>query len=167
MGMNAHVGPLVGQWILWCRHLVKPGVSDPEIEQVINEKVDAFWRALEGGTDKRGQIVIIFLEKKEQQKRSWIPLSFLQDPPEIPWEQWIIDAELRQPKNDAGADAGVADRQKFTSNLMSTLTKSLHTILTHTTSERGRSSVPLITEAGGVSPFPYKVAVKLNGVVVG
>lgn len=34
----------------------KPGVSDPEMEQLINEKVDTFWRGVEGGVSKRGQV---------------------------------------------------------------------------------------------------------------
>ncbi|KAJ7878567.1 hypothetical protein B0H14DRAFT_2711484, partial [Mycena olivaceomarginata] len=33
-----------------------PGVSDPEMEQLVNEKVDAFWRGVESGISKRGQV---------------------------------------------------------------------------------------------------------------
>ncbi|KAG5636259.1 hypothetical protein H0H81_008615 [Sphagnurus paluster] len=32
-----------------------PGVSDPEMEQLVNDKVDAFWKGIEGGANKRGQ----------------------------------------------------------------------------------------------------------------
>lgn len=35
---------------------VKPGVSDPETELLVNEKVDAFWRGIEGGANKRGTV---------------------------------------------------------------------------------------------------------------
>lgn len=40
-------------------------------------------------------------------------------------------------------------------------------MLTHTSSERGRTAVPLITNAAGISPFPIKMTVKIDGVEVG
>ena len=58
------------------------------------------------------------------------------------------------------------ERQKFNADLASTLTKSLQTMLTHASSERGRSAVPLITNAQSISPFPIKVSVKVGGVEV-
>ena len=39
-------------------------------------------------------------------------------------------------------------------------------MLTHASSERGRSAVPLITNAQSISPFPIKVSVKVGGVEV-
>ncbi|PIL31150.1 hypothetical protein GSI_05847 [Ganoderma sinense ZZ0214-1] len=77
---------------------------------------------------------------------------------EVPWEQWIINAEIRQPSE--------RERQKFNSDLASTLTKSLQTMLMHASSERGRSAVPLITNAQSISPFPIKITVKVGGVEV-
>jgi hypothetical protein len=59
------------------------------------------------------------------------------------------------------------DRQAFNTALASTLSKSVHTMLTHTSSERGRTAVPLITNASGISPFPVKVTVKVGGVELG
>lgn len=61
----------------------------------------------------------------------------------------------------------VADRQAFDANLASTLASSLRTMLTYTSSERGRLAVPLITEAQSISPFPIKMVVKVGGVDVG
>ncbi|KAF8837532.1 DUF1649-domain-containing protein [Paxillus ammoniavirescens] len=31
-----------------------PGVADSEMEQLVNEKVDIFWKGIESGTNKRG-----------------------------------------------------------------------------------------------------------------
>lgn len=61
----------------------------------------------------------------------------------------------------------VPDRQAFDANLASTLTNSLRTVLKHTSSERGRMAVPLITEAQSISPFPIKMVVRVGGVDVG
>jgi len=133
-----------------------PGVADEGMEQLVDEKVEAFWKGIEGGVNKRGQIVVTFSEKRP--KKSWFQVYTGEE--EVPWEQWVINAEIRQPKSEQ-------DRQTFDANLESTLTKSLRTMLTHTSSERGRTAVPLITEAQSISPFPIKMVVKVGGVEVG
>lgn len=91
----------------------------------------------------------------------------------------VINAELRQPKDRGQCLPSIhvlpplnslsipTDRQTFDSNLAATLTKSIHTMLSHTSSERGRAAVPLITNAAGISPFPIKMVVKVGGVEVG
>lgn len=56
------------------------------------------------------------------------------------------------------------ERQRFNADLASALTKSLQTMLTHTSSDRGRAVIPLINNATDISPFPYKIAVKVGGV---
>ncbi|KAI0088939.1 DUF1649-domain-containing protein [Irpex rosettiformis] len=127
-----------------------PGVDDPEIKQLVDSRVDAFWKAMEGGIHKRGQIIVTFSEKRP--RKTW----FISAEEEVPWEQWTINAEIRQPVTDK-------DRHAFDAELASALTKSLQTMLTHTSSERGRSVVPLITNAQSISPFPYKIVVKVGG----
>ncbi|KAI0779051.1 DUF1649-domain-containing protein [Trametes elegans] len=129
-----------------------PGVDDEETAQLVEDKVGAFWRGVEGGANKRGQILVTFSEKRP--RKSW----FLMGEEEIPWEQWIINAEIRQPSD--------RERQKFNAELAGTLTKSLQTMAVHSSSERGRSAVPLITNASSISPFPIKMAVKVGGVEV-
>ncbi|KIM77101.1 hypothetical protein PILCRDRAFT_825637 [Piloderma croceum F 1598] len=126
------------------------------MEQLIAERVDTFWKGIEGGANKRGQIIVTFSEKRP--KKSWFQVYMGEE--DVPWEQWIVNAEMRQPKSER-------DRQAFNTALASTLSKSLHTMLTHTSSERGRTAVPLITNASGISPFPVKMTVKVGGVELG
>ena len=40
-------------------------MSDPGMEQLVNEKVEAFWKGIEGGANKRGQVSLppIFHDK--------------------------------------------------------------------------------------------------------
>jgi hypothetical protein len=40
-------------------------------------------------------------------------------------------------------------------------------MITHTSSEKGRAAVPPITDANTISPFPFKVIVKVDNVEVG
>jgi autophagy-related protein 101 len=68
---------------------------------LVEEKVDDFWRAIESGPAKRGQvnkplnpllvlshtylqIKVIFSEKR--QRKSW----FYTEEEEVPWEQWYF-----------------------------------------------------------------------------
>ena len=59
-----------------------------------------------------------------------------------------------------------AERLQFDRNLAATLSKSLRTMLAHTSSEQGRTAVPPITNSD-VSPFPLKIAVRVGGVELG
>ncbi|KAF9528261.1 autophagy-related protein [Crepidotus variabilis] len=131
-----------------------PGVSDPETERLVNEKVEAFWRGVEGGNNKRGTITVTLSEKK-MKKNYWFSVG----EEEVPWEQWVINAELKQPKTDR-------ERQTFQSSLASTLSKAIETMINYTSSERGRAVVPPITDAKGISPFPFKVTVKIGNMEV-
>ncbi|TDL19377.1 DUF1649-domain-containing protein [Rickenella mellea] len=132
-----------------------PGVKDPKAEELVNEKVDAFWKGIEGGTSKSGQIFVTFSERKA--KKTW---GFPMGEEDVVWEQWVINAEVRQPRSEL-------DRQTADANLSASLTKTLETILTHTSSEQGRAAVPLITKPDGISPFPFKINVKVAGIDLG
>ncbi|KAF8352162.1 autophagy-related protein [Amanita rubescens] len=133
-----------------------PGVSDPAMEQLVNEKVEQFWKGIESGFIKRGQISVFFSEKRP--KKSWFQVYMGEE--EVPWEKWVINVELTQSRNEK-------ERQSFNRELATTLTKSIQVMLTHTVSERGRTAVPLITDAGSISPFPIRMVVKVGGVEVG
>ena len=130
-------------------------------------------------------------EKKT--KKSW----FYTGEEDVPWEQWsvsifdlssleftsnsshrIINAELRQPKNTLGTDLFFYNRdaksqfllfldRTFTQTITATLVKTVQTLVTYISSERGRSVVPPITDAAGISPFPFTVVVKIGNQEVG
>ncbi|KAF5348351.1 hypothetical protein D9758_010945 [Tetrapyrgos nigripes] len=127
-----------------------PGVSDPDMEKLVDEKVDAFWKGIERGVSKRGQVMVTFSERKA--KKGWFQMHMGEE--DVPWEQWVINAEVRQPRD--------GDRQVFDTKLAATLTKSIQTMLTHTSSDRGRAVVPPITNASGISPFPFKISVQVG-----
>ncbi|KAJ7061488.1 autophagy-related protein [Mycena amicta] len=131
-----------------------PGVKDAGMEELVNKKVEAFSRAVESGANKRGQIAVTFSEKR--QKKAWFQVY----DEDVPWEKWVVNAEIRQPKSDQ-------DHEQFRTTLAATLTKAVQTMLVHTSSEEARAVVPTITDASGISPFPVSVVVSVGGVEVG
>ncbi|OBZ65185.1 Meiotically up-regulated gene 66 protein [Grifola frondosa] len=125
-----------------------PGVNDEGMKQLVHSKVEAFWKSIEGGVNKRGQIIVTFSEKRTQKR--WFStgevchltnagsISELTSPRFLgrsALEQWIVNAEIRQPTTDR-------ERQKFNADLAAALTQSLETMLTYTSSEQGRAAVP-------------------------
>jgi len=40
------------------------------MESLVDEKVDAFWKGVDGGANKSGQIIVTFSEKKPK-KTTW------------------------------------------------------------------------------------------------
>ncbi|KAH8833934.1 autophagy-related protein [Flagelloscypha sp. PMI_526] len=127
-----------------------PGVVDPEMESLIKSKVDAFWKGVQaGGAVKKGQISVKFCERR-QKKTGWFTVMGGEE--DVPWEQWLITAEVRQ--------YSPREKEKFESTLSQALTKAVYTMLTHTSSEKGRHSVPIIQTADfGISPFPLEITV--------
>lgn len=128
-----------------------PGVSDPAMEQLVQAKVGAFWKGIQNG-GKRGQITVTFSERRP--KKGWFQVG----EEDVPWEQWNVKVELRQPRD--------RERVAFDAALAATLTEAIETMLTHTSSERGRSAVPLITNATGISPFPLDMKVQVEGMEI-
>ncbi|KAF5349564.1 hypothetical protein D9756_008829 [Leucocoprinus leucothites] len=133
-----------------------PGVSDPEMEQLVYEKVESFWRAIQADVSRRGQIMVTFSEKRP--KKSWYQLYSADE--DVSWEQWIINVEFRQHRTER-------ERLTFNTSLANALSKSVQTILIHTSSERGRAAVPPITQSSGISPFPFKITARVGGAEVG
>ena len=83
-------------------HKIQPVVSDPETERLVIDKVDAFWRGIESGANKRGtvsppsdrtfkfchenpsQITVTLSEKKP--KKNWFSVG----EEDVAWEQWYF-----------------------------------------------------------------------------
>lgn len=77
-------------------------MADPDTEQIVNDKVDAFWKGIEGDANKRGQVslafdflpfiyVLIFYQiiitmSEKKPKKTW----FYTGEEDVPWEQWSV-----------------------------------------------------------------------------
>ncbi|KDQ08910.1 hypothetical protein BOTBODRAFT_138259 [Botryobasidium botryosum FD-172 SS1] len=136
-----------------------PAVSDSDIERLVVQKVDTFFRALEDQPSgengiKGGQLLVTFSERRP--KKHW----FTMGEEEVPWEEWVINASVHAPKHEH-------ERRAIQSTLPGSLTRILRTILVRASSESGRQCVPPIVTAGVVSPFPLRITVVVGGVSVG
>lgn len=70
--------------------LLQPGVSDTDTERLVNEKIEVFWRAIESGANKRGQVYVgrtlrcitaswqVIRLSLRLRKRSWKRIGFRQ-----------------------------------------------------------------------------------------
>jgi len=136
-----------------------PGVSDSDIERKINDKVDLFWRTIDSSglsatASRSGQLIVTLSEKRE--KRQWFSMT----EECVPWEVWTINASIHVPRNEK-------ERREIMDPLPGKLSEMLMTILTKTSSEKGRSVVPLIHSANVITPFPLSIRVRVGGVDVG
>lgn len=53
--------------------LLKPGVDDPGMEHLIQDKVDTFWRAIQTDTDRRGQVRLPHVFNYRQSPLTYYP----------------------------------------------------------------------------------------------
>jgi autophagy-related protein 101 len=74
----------------------------------------------------------------------------------VPWEVWQINTTLRQPTSER-------EREQLYAELSAALARAVMDILEYTSSERGRTAVPLIASAEGISPFPWEIKLKVDG----
>lgn len=75
------------------------------MEQLVNDKVDIFWKGIESGTNKRGQVhiprlflgpplaltfssaqILVTFSEKKPKKSSWFQVYVGEE--DVPWEQW-------------------------------------------------------------------------------
>jgi len=130
-----------------------PAVRDPATERVVDGKVDTFLRAMTAvqQASRLGRIDLIFSEKRTK-RGGW----FYTGEEQVPWEIWQINTTLRQPTTED-------DRESLHAQLSNTLSRAVMDILLYTSSESGRTAVPLISSAEGISPFPWEIKLKVNG----
>lgn len=157
-----------------CLDVTFPAVKDADTEKLVDDTVQTFLRALQSlrQSRKEGQIEIFFAEKKPK-KATWfhsggeVRISLLVHPDctysseqeEVPWETWIINVTLEQPQHDQ-------DRERLLDTLSATLAAAVMSMLDYSASERGRTAVPPISTATGISPFPIHTILRVNGQIV-
>ncbi|KAF9432019.1 hypothetical protein BGZ76_011409 [Entomortierella beljakovae] len=120
-----------------------PIIDDPDLEKLISERITAFVKAVESNPQGKGQIGVMFYEKRT--KRAW----FSSTSSEVCWEQWVITINVVTNVNEK-------DKQRSFKNMEKALSSLFLNIL-RTVNER-KDHIPPITTSDG-NPFPYQIVI--------
>ncbi|KAG0200598.1 hypothetical protein BGX28_006394 [Mortierella sp. GBA30] len=123
--------------------LTIPIIDDPEVDRLVDEKISAFVKAVDANPQNKGQIGVMFYEKRT--RRAW----FSSTSSEVCWEQWAITIHVVTNTNEK-------DKQRSI-KLMEKALSSLFLSILRTVNER-KDHIPPITTSEG-NPFPYQIVI--------
>ena len=149
-----------------------PVVQDPELETLIDMRVDQLIRQLSSSSSPqssiRGHLVVQFSEKKRRKIESglgWFTRG-VKGEEEVCWESWSLEVTLATPKTEIGIFSlerrdgrerwtnKRVERTKVTKAVGSSLQRTAMKILTIV--NRDKDHIPPITTSE-TNPFPYSV----------
>ena len=135
-----------------------PYVSEDEIEDLIEQRANAFVRQLDSASTQpspqyqpkagRGQLVLQFLEKKR--KKGWFVAKADE---ETVWENWILEVSLTSARSEPEASR---NRKQMEKQLQNAAMKIVQIV------NRERNHIPPIT-TNEANPFPYQILVNPKG----
>ncbi|CAI2165469.1 2685_t:CDS:2 [Funneliformis geosporum] len=124
-------------------HICKSAIDDPEIEKVVDDRVDQFMRILETQGNQKGQIAVIFHEKRT--KKAW----FSKSEEEICWEQWpvTINTVICRTENET---------KRIRKDMDDQLATCLLDIIRFVNDKKDH--IPPITTSD-INPFPFQIVI--------
>ncbi|KAG0364642.1 MAG: hypothetical protein J3R72DRAFT_433837 [Linnemannia gamsii] len=123
--------------------LTIPIIDDPEVDKLVDEKIAAFVKVVDANPQSKGQIGIMFYEKRT--KRAW----FSSTSSEVCWEQWAITINVVTNINEKDKQRSIKNMEKALSSLFLSILR--------TVNER-KDHIPPITTSDG-NPFPYQIVI--------
>ncbi|KAG0263729.1 hypothetical protein BGZ95_003738 [Linnemannia exigua] len=123
--------------------LTIPIIDDPEVDRLVDEKIAAFVKVVDANPQSKGQIGIMFYEKRT--KRAW----FSSTSSEVCWEQWAITINVVTNINEKDKQRSIKNMEKALSSLFLSILR--------TVNER-KDHIPPITTSDG-NPFPYQIVI--------
>eukprot|EP00298_Acanthocystis_sp_HF-20_P003537 c13879_g1_i1.p1 GENE.c13879_g1_i1~~c13879_g1_i1.p1 ORF type:complete len:195 (-),score=50.29 c13879_g1_i1:167-751(-) len=117
--------------------------NDPSVSKLIEERIDAFAKALENTSQNIGQICLSFYEKHV--KHSWL---FARQEERVYWEQWNIPISVISVKNDT-------DRKKREQELEKMILDRI-TFILRTINEKQEPIPPVSSDS--IVSFPYEIS---------
>ncbi|CAG8695179.1 15975_t:CDS:2, partial [Cetraspora pellucida] len=119
-------------------------IDDPEIEKVVDEKVELFVRNLESHGNQKGQISVTFHEKRTT-KNAW----FSRTEEDICWEQWAVTITTVTCHTES-------DKLRIRKEMDRQLSACLFKIIRYVNDKKDH--IPPITSLDA-NPFPYQIAI--------
>ncbi|KAG0366393.1 hypothetical protein BC939DRAFT_447873 [Gamsiella multidivaricata] len=123
--------------------LTIPIIDDDEVDRLVEEKIAAFIKAADVNPHSKGQIGVMFYEKRT--KRAW----FSSTSSEVCWEQWAITINIVTNTNEKDKQRSIKNMEKALSSLFLNILR--------TVNER-KDHIPPITTSDG-NPFPYQIVI--------
>ncbi|KAF9135535.1 hypothetical protein BGW39_002283 [Mortierella sp. 14UC] len=123
--------------------LTIPIIDDPEVDKLVDEKIATFVKVVDANPQSKGQIGIMFYEKRT--KRAW----FSSTSSEVCWEQWAITINVVTNINEKDKQRSIKNMEKALSSLFLSILR--------TVNER-KDHIPPITTSDG-NPFPYQIVI--------
>ncbi|KAF9905367.1 hypothetical protein EC991_001732 [Linnemannia zychae] len=123
--------------------LTIPIIDDPEVDKLVDEKIATFVKVVDSNPQSKGQIGIMFYEKRT--KRAW----FSSTSSEVCWEQWAITINVVTNIHEKDKQRSIKNMEKALSSLFLSILR--------TVNER-KDHIPPITTSDG-NPFPYQIVI--------
>ncbi|RIB09839.1 autophagy-related protein [Gigaspora rosea] len=117
-------------------------IDDPEVEKVVDEKVEQFVRNLENHGNQKGQISVTFHEKRTT-RNAW----FSRSEEDICWEQWAVTITTVICHSER-------DKLRIRKDMDRQLSTCLFNIIRYVNDKKDH--IPPITSLDA-NPFPYQV----------
>ncbi|CAG8439222.1 6542_t:CDS:2 [Diversispora eburnea] len=118
-------------------------IDDPEIEKVVEDKVEQFIHNLEHHGNQKGQIAVMFHEKRT--KKAW----FTKSEEEICWEQWAVTLTTLICRTER-------DKLRVRKDMDKQLYSCLFNIIRFVNDKKDH--IPPITTPDA-NPFPYQIVI--------
>ncbi|KAF9190231.1 hypothetical protein BGZ50_000338 [Haplosporangium sp. Z 11] len=125
--------------------LTIPIIDDPEIERLVNEKITSFVKAVDANPQGKGQIGVLFYEKRT--KRAW----FSSTSSEVCWEQWAITIHVVTNINEKDKQRSIKNMEKALSSLFLSI---LRTIVIPTAADTWGSMFKRMLDTSASSSSP-------------
>ncbi|CAG8585944.1 5563_t:CDS:2 [Funneliformis caledonium] len=125
-------------------------IDDPEIEKVVDDRVDQFMRILETQGNQKGQIAVIFHEKRT--KKAW----FSKSEEEICWEQWPVTINTVICRTENGIDQFLTQTKRIRKDMDDQLATCLLDIIRFVNDKKDH--IPPITTSD-INPFPFQIVI--------
>ncbi|CAG8572712.1 11366_t:CDS:2 [Paraglomus brasilianum] len=120
-----------------------PAIDDAELERNVEEKVQEFVKHLESQGGQKGQIAVMFHEKRPKKNSSWFTAKAEE---EVCWERWAVTISVVYRTE--------VDQRNIRKKVVETLSNCLLEIIRYVNEKKDH--IPPITKPDA---FPYQIVI--------
>ncbi|ORX95334.1 DUF1649-domain-containing protein [Basidiobolus meristosporus CBS 931.73] len=118
-------------------------IEDAGIDKAVEEKIPAFLKTIDASRNQRGQLAVMFYEKRT--RKAW----FSKSEEEVCWEQWIITFTILRPNNERDRNQARMRTERQVADFLMDIVQIVNDRKDH---------IPPITN-NDPNPFPFQITV--------